>query len=73
MPDQGSRTAHTEYRKAIKSPKFMVYLKGGRFAMQTLKATKKGITWSSMADLNEFMDGLAGTESLKPIKMTTTI
>lgn len=49
-----------------------VYLKGGYFAMQVVKATKQGIMWANMADLNGFMDGL-GIPQLKPMKMVTTV
>lgn len=47
-----------------------VYLKTGKFPMQILKITKKGITWVNMAGLDEFM-GDSNMANLGPIKMET--
>ena len=48
------------------------YVQGGRFAMQVVDATQKGIQWANMAELNDFMDGLS-LAKLEPMKMTTTV
>ncbi len=49
-----------------------VYLKGGYFTSQIVKATRQGIDWAVMADLNDFMGGLNNIQ-LKPMKMITTV
>lgn len=48
-----------------------VYLKG-KFAIQVVKVTQKGLAWASMADLNDLLDGISDAK-LEPMKMTTTI
>lgn len=35
-----------------------VHLKSGRFPIQVVKTTKKGLLWASMSDLNGLLDGL---------------
>ena len=49
-----------------------VSIKTGRFPMQVLKITKKGITWANMADLGGLLDGFDGSQ-LEPMKMITAI
>lgn len=45
----------------------IIYIKG-RFAMQVIKVTKKGITWANMAELNDIL-GDTGISQLEPIMM----
>jgi len=49
-----------------------IYLKGGRFAMQIVMATKQGILWSNVAELGGYLDGL-DIEQLSPMNMVTTV
>ena len=49
-----------------------VLLQSGRFPMKVVSATRNGVTWASMADLGEFMEGL-NVPQLAPIRMATDI
>lgn len=49
-----------------------VRLKSGRFPMQVLKITKKGITWANMSGLSGLLDGL-GESQMDPMEMLTTV
>lgn len=49
-----------------------VYLRSGRFPMQVVKVTRKGLDWSNLSDFGEYLDGLP-VEQLEPIEMNTTI
>jgi len=44
----------------------------GRFAMQIVKVTKQGLTWSNMAELDGFLDGIQLTK-LQPMTMVATV
>lgn len=43
----------------------------GKFCGQIVKVTKKGLTWASMSDLGEFLDGLT-VAKLEPMKMISS-
>lgn len=49
-----------------------VYLKGGRFMVPIIKVTKDGVTWSSMIELDGFLEGL-NIPRLEPIEMVNAI
>lgn len=44
----------------------------GKFAIQVVKVTQRGITWASMADLNDILDGFSDAK-LEPMNMMTTV
>lgn len=49
-----------------------VRIGGGRFAMQSIKNTKKGITWSNMSELGGLLDGFNDLK-MEPMNMITTV
>ena len=49
-----------------------VRIKNGRFPMQSLKITKKGISWANMSELNGLLDGFNELQ-MEPMKMVNTI
>lgn len=49
-----------------------VMLQSGRFPMKVVSATRNGVTWASMSDLGDFVDGLT-VPQLAPIRMATDI
>ena len=51
-----------------------VSMKSGKFPIQIIKVTEKGLSWYSMADLGNILDGIGDTGiKLEPIEMVASI
>ncbi|AAV50562.1 putative ATP-dependent RNA helicase [Acanthamoeba castellanii mimivirus] len=50
-----------------------VSLKTGKFPIQVVKVTNKGVTWVSMADLGSLLDNIDNSVKLDPVEMVASV